>query len=259
MTTPASQPSSGYGNEWSFRQRAAAFVISVLINLLILWILLTLAPRVAGVPGGQGRTLTFNVSNDNSNSNAAKSPAKAARAAKSQAHKSSPVPQPVVPPPIPLPPRELSPFIELSQEDFHKSDIGKIQSSSSNDKGETAATGGGAGDSQASGSAPNGEPLYNAEWYRRPTDAEINGYMPKRNLPPGAWAEIACKTMPRFHVDECVALGDSPPGYGLARAIQQAGWQFLVRPPRVGGKMLVGAWVRIRIDFYEKRGRDEEP
>ena len=160
------------------------------------------------------------------------------------------MPQPVVPPPIPLPPRELSPFIELSQEDFHKADIGKI-ASSSNDKGQSGEAGG-AGDSAAAGNGPNGEPLYAAEWYRKPTDAEMGGYMPKRRLPPGAWAEIACKTMPRFHVDDCVELGDSPPGYGIGRAIQQAGWQFLVRPPRVGGKTMVGAWVRIHIDFYER-------
>ena len=76
----------------------------------------------------------------------------------------------------------------------------------------------------------------------------MNGYMTK-SVDPGSWAEVACKTIPDNRVENCQALGESPLGSGLAKAIRLAGWQFRIRPPRVDGKPMVGTWVRVHIDF----------
>lgn len=97
------------------------------------------------------------------------------------------------------------------------------------------------------GTAPNGEPMYAASWYREPTDAELRGYLSTASSP--AWGLIACRTAPDFRVEDCVALEEYPQGSQMNRAILAAAWQFRVRPPRLGGRVMVGSWVRIRIDY----------
>ena len=105
------------------------------------------------------------------------------------------------------------------------------------------------GDSERVGTGPNGEALYAAEWVREPTHQELSFYLPKRMPEGGGWGLVACRTAARNRVEDCVELGNSPPGSRLASAVRQAAWQFLVRPPRVGGRPQVGEWVRIRIDY----------
>lgn len=102
------------------------------------------------------------------------------------------------------------------------------------------------------GTAPNGEPMYAAAWYREPTDGELAGYLSTASGP--AWGLIACRTAPDFRVEDCVGLEEYPAGSQMNRAILAAAWQFRVRPPRLGGRVMVGSWVRIRID-YRDRGR----
>ena len=110
---------------------------------------------------------------------------------------------------------------------------------------------GGAGDSERVGTAPNGQPMYAAAWYREPRNDELAGYLSTAQGP--GWGLIACRTAPDFRVEDCVALGESPERSNIARAVLAAAWQFQVRPPRVGGRSRIGEWVRIRIDYGVRR------
>ncbi len=107
-------------------------------------------------------------------------------------------------------------------------------------------------DTEIVGTAPNGEPLYAAAWYRRPYPDELRGYLSTASGP--GWGLIACRTVAEYRVEDCVALEESPRGSNISRSVLAASWQFRVRPPRVGGRSLVGTWVRIRID-YDLRSR----
>lgn len=106
-------------------------------------------------------------------------------------------------------------------------------------------------DTERVGTAPNGEPLYAAAWYREPSDGELRGYLSTADGP--GWGLIACRTAPDFRVEDCVGLDEYPTGSQIMRAVLAAAWQFRVRPPRLGGKPMVGAWVRIRIDYGVRR------
>lgn len=107
-------------------------------------------------------------------------------------------------------------------------------------------------DTERVGTAPNGEPLYAAAWYSEPKPEQLRGYLSTANGP--GWGLIACRTVPDYRVEDCVALDEYPNGSQINRAVLAAAWEFKVRPPRLGGQSLVGAWVRIRIDYgWERR------
>lgn len=106
-------------------------------------------------------------------------------------------------------------------------------------------------DTERVGTAPNGEPLYAAAWYREPRDDELRGYLSTARGP--GWGLIACRTAPDYRVEDCVGLDEYPHGSQINRAVLAAAWQFKVRPPRLGGQPLVGNWVRIRIDYGIER------
>jgi len=102
-------------------------------------------------------------------------------------------------------------------------------------------------DSERVGTAPNGEPLYAAAWYREPGAAMLRGYLSTATGP--GWGLIACRTAPDYRVEDCVGLDEYPQGSRITRAVLAAAWEFRVRPARLGGQPQIGSWVRIRIDY----------
>jgi len=239
---PAYRLSSTYDRP-PLRRRASGMALALGINLLLLFLLIGMS-RFAPVARKVSETITVNLlpeSRQASQKEEQQKPIERPRA------KPRPVPKP---PPIILPvhptitpPPTPQPWIEMSKEEMAAADVRNLP------KAEAGA--GGRGDSEVVGKGPHGETLYAAEWAREPTDAELSGYLP-HNAQDG-WGLIACKTVPRNRVEDCVELGQSPPGSHLASAVRQAAWQFRVRPPRKNGRPMVGEWVRIRIDYEFNR------
>lgn len=225
------------------RRRAPALALTLLVHLLLLLMLLKLAPPDWVRHKQELGPITFQLAPD-----APKAAPRPHTVRKAKSSGKAPAKAEVQPqtelPPVPAP---AMPYLIPGLEHF---DLRQVHSTApaaeladKGDQGQDSASAYGPGE------GPGGAHLYYAEWYREPTSAELSYY-----LPPGrhiGWGMIACQTVERFHVDNCRTLGDSPPGSGLARAIREAAWQFLVRPPRIDGKPMIGAWVRIRIDFTE--------
>lgn len=229
------------------RRRVASFALALAIEVLLLLAFLTIDLRAPQRPQFKGGSIaTFDISS-NEKKSAAASNARPVKAIKEVKH-------PLLPPLKPTITQRPLQMLEVDKDFLDAADISKL---GSNAPGAQLADGHAPGDSEQVGNAPNGEPLYAAEWYREPTNQELATYMPK-SLYEDGWGMIACKTAPRFKVEDCVELGQTP-GSHLAGAVRQAAWQFLVRPPRVGGKPLVGEWVRIRIDYHIEHRSDAAP
>jgi periplasmic protein TonB len=223
------------------RRRASGFALALAVNAALLLALLTLG--VIQLPEQQPSTATIVDLMPESHDRSAARPAKAAQAKPRQV--ATPVrPRPHPPIKSPIPPPHPLPWLELSSRELAAADLKNVPRAGDGD--------GSSGDSEEVGRGPHGEILYAAEWARKPTNAELGGYLPA-GAPEGSGL-IACKTVPGNRVDDCVELGNDPPGSHLARAVRLAAWQFRVRPPRKNGRPMIGEWVRIRIDYYTLRG-----
>lgn len=234
-------------------------------NALLLLALLTLTPKPVSILPDARMPVTFEMAPEPKAEKAEKKkseePEKSERKQEEKPPKEEqaqvPVEQPQVKPTPVEPPKVVLPFLELSRAQMASADIGKMPRKAA-DAGAGAA---GQGDGKAAagpGEGPGGVQLYEAEWYRRPTHAELAGYMPP-GTPADGWGLVACRTIENYQVDNCQALGESPLGSGFARAVRQAAWQFRVLPPRVNGKPMIGSWVRIRIDYRQKLARQDGP
>lgn len=181
---------------------------------------------------------------DNGDKTAKKAQAKAGAKAAPEETPKPPIPPPPVPPEVTPTPTTPS-FLNMTSAEFAAADISKMASSRKKS--------GDGGDSQSAygpGDGPGGVRLYNPDWYRRPTNAQLSGYLPA-NAPQKGWGLVACRTVEHYHVEDCQTLGESPLGSGFGRAVREAAWQFLVLPPRINGRPVIGAWVRIRISYGE--------
>lgn len=238
------------GDRASRGRRAGSFLLAIAIEVLLLLAFFTLNFREKERPEFAGdRLTTFDLSAESQQDRSA-TPQPEEIEQSVEVRPPRPVP-PVPKPVVKLPERPLD-MIIVTKEVYEASDIAKLGSNAPGyvRSAERGGTGGSSpGDSQRVGTAPNGEPLYAAEWYREPTDTELAAYLPKTMPESGGWGLIACKTASQYRVIDCVELGQAPAGSHLAGAARQAAWQFKVRPPRVGGKPMIGEWVRIRIIY----------
>lgn len=229
------------------RQRAISIALTIAAHLLIAWLLFHLAPDLTKKMADMSLS-TFSIapSPENKPSGGQKEKPKPVK----QAQKAA---KPPVPPIQPDKPKLPDNFILMRRDEFAASDIARFPK-----KAEQSADAGAAGNTRGAaygpGEGPGGSRLYNAEWYREPTRAELTGYLP----PSFTVGEtiIACQTIDNYRVDNCRSLGETPLGSGLGRAMRQAAWQFRVIPPRIDGKMQVGSWVKIHISFTATGGLD---
>jgi len=248
-STPYSPPSDR--RRAPLGRRATIFLLVLAIHVLLVFVLLMLAPRQH--PTVPPEPKAFTLLPIQPPSTPAPAPRVKSKSGGAAPH-SSPKPSKTTTPKAHAQPSSKEGQKPFGTELFDAVDIAALPNHRNDSKPGEGADGTGAGKDSGSaygpGAGPGGERLYDAEWYSEPTHAELSYYMP-HGAPMGSWGTIACRTVEKNRVEDCRELDESPAGSGLARALRQAAWQFRVLPPRIGGHPVIGAWVRIRIDFSE--------
>jgi len=232
------------------RRRFVSFLLTIVAHLLLLLMLLKLTPPFVKMANSGSQLLSFTNAPD------AQEETTQTKSNTKTSHTRSAAPAaPTVPPPKILLQDKAAPWVltpGLEKFDIRQAPTTQPSQSQSDASTSDEANGNSNSDRPVA-YGRGGQPLYAAAWYREPTDAELAYYLKGARPGPG-YGEVACQTVARYHVDNCEEL-DETPGSGLARAVREAAWQFLVLPPRIGGRMQVGTWVRIRIDYTERKER----
>jgi periplasmic protein TonB len=243
------------------RQRLIGLVLALLIEAGLVLVVLSLGWSDSDPPQPAARMVSVAIETEQAKAPEAKAEDPAKPAAARETPQKTPPGTPTAVNPVPAPPAPVTPtqpIIPVTKDQMAQFDLSKLPRPAAR----PAAPGKGLmgppdrgvpGDSKRVGTAPNGQPMYAATWYREPYDDELRGYLSTAQGP--GWALITCRTAPDFRVEDCVGLDEFPDGSNIQRAVLGAAWQFRVRPPRVGGVSQVGAWVRIRIDYTQRQGR----
>jgi hypothetical protein len=236
------------------KRRGLGLAVALLLEILFIIGILSLSMRSGGTEAGKRGLSTFSLEADTESASADKSETETPVTKEQQRNVNPPIPTPLLPPvnPVKAPPPSPD-FIKVSKSDFDAMDLSKLPANGSTGSGDAK------GSSQASkgqmgpGLGPGGAQLYPVAWLREPYDSELSPYLAAvKRIPPGASADIACRMIERNRVENCQIIGENPRGTGLAKALRQAAWQFLVKPPRIDNKPQLGVWVRIHFDFGVK-------
>lgn len=240
------------------KRRALAIVAALALELLLIALLLSLGLHDPGQPEAEPTLVRFQANSASESADDSPEPESEATQQPEPAERppaeAEAAVQPSIQPPRPTEPSPPMPAVQVAPSSF---DLSKVEAPSSAPRAPASGPAigppdtGSSGDTPRVGTAPNGEPLYAASWYREPRPGELRGYLSTATGP--GWGLIACRTVPDFRVEDCVALEEYPTGSNINRAVLAAAWQFRVRPPRLGGQYQVGTWVRIRIDYDLQR------
>jgi periplasmic protein TonB len=230
-------------------RRVAGAAGALVLELLLVLVVLTmgLVEQKPGKPDSVLTSVSVRQAAEKKQERAKPEPARASKSVQSPRAVQPETLQKPVPAPSPA-------FIPLPKSDMAKFDISNLprqpQAAPAPGKAMMGPPDTGSpGDSKRVGTAPNGEPMYAATWYREPSEDELRGYLSTATGP--GWALITCRTVADFRVEDCVGLDEYPDRSQMLRAVLAAAWQFRVRPPRRGGVSRVGDWVRIRIEYTE--------
>jgi protein TonB len=257
------QPETAATTAWArlrarWGDRALGIVLTLLLELALIGILLTLGMTRREAPPVFSSLTTVDVGEQTENPDATEedetepqpdSQAEVAPVAPPLPSALPPLPSPVTTP-APVPPPQPDPQ-PTPQPSATRSPPRAVIRPGGGTYGPPGSAARREGDSQVVGTAPDGSPLYAARWFREPTDAELGPAL--ATVDPPAWALIACKTAPNWAVTDCVGIEQSPTSSNMMNAVLATAWRFQVRPPRRGNASLMGAWVRIRISYT--RGR----